>query len=112
MFDLAINTTLDPKNPSCRRPNPNPTLGSAPTPYPGIGVCDFFILSERSFQDFCSLVYSTGLSGDLDEIFVEIQDSSASHHQKIKVVISPVNLIYAIFGVTEKRRCSFQSSTI
>ncbi|KAL4297270.1 hypothetical protein GQ457_12G012750 [Hibiscus cannabinus] len=79
MFDLAINTTLDPK-----------TL----------------------FPDFCSLVYSGGLSRDLDEIFVEIQDSSASYHHEIKVVISPVNLVFAIFGVTEKRRCSFQSSTI
>ncbi|KAL4376747.1 hypothetical protein GQ457_02G028040 [Hibiscus cannabinus] len=65
-----------------------------------------------SFRDFCSLVYSGGLSRDLDEIFVEIQDSSASFHQEIKVVISPVNLVSAIFGVTKKRRCSFRSSTI
>ncbi|KAK8694437.1 hypothetical protein V6N13_071989 [Hibiscus sabdariffa] len=83
-------------------PNPNPTLGFAPTPYPGIGVCDFFILPERSFRDFCSLVYSGGLNRDLDEIFVEIQDSSASFHQEIKVVISPVNLVSMIFWGNRK----------
>ncbi|KAL4318123.1 hypothetical protein GQ457_18G012190 [Hibiscus cannabinus] len=43
-----------------------------------------------SFRDFCSLVYSGGLSRDLDVNSVEIKDSSASCHQEIKLLISPV----------------------
>ncbi|KAL4319018.1 hypothetical protein GQ457_18G012920 [Hibiscus cannabinus] len=42
--------------------------------------------ARRSFRDFCSLVYSGGLSRDLDVNYVEIKDSSASCHQEIKVV--------------------------
>ncbi|KAL4303777.1 hypothetical protein GQ457_10G009100 [Hibiscus cannabinus] len=38
----------------------------------------------RSFRDFCSLVYSGGLSRDLDVNSVEIKDSSASCHQEMK----------------------------
>ncbi|KAL4301678.1 hypothetical protein GQ457_10G009180 [Hibiscus cannabinus] len=45
----------------------------------------------RSFWDFCSLVYSGGLSRDLEVNSVEIKDSSASCHQEIKLLISPVN---------------------
>ncbi|KAL4348960.1 hypothetical protein GQ457_17G010060 [Hibiscus cannabinus] len=64
MFDLAINTTLDPK-----------TLELPPT-----------LEKSKDFQEFCSQVYSGGLSRDLDVIFVEIKDSSASCNQEIKVV--------------------------
>ncbi|KAK8578880.1 hypothetical protein V6N12_069224 [Hibiscus sabdariffa] len=46
----------------------------------------FFFFLGKSFRDFCSLVYSGGLSRDLDMISVEIKDSSASSNQKIKVV--------------------------
>ncbi|KAL4386388.1 hypothetical protein GQ457_09G019860 [Hibiscus cannabinus] len=48
------------------------------------GLCDFLLLRERSFRDFCSLVYSGGMSRDLDVISVEIKDSSAPCHQEIK----------------------------
>ncbi|KAL4308841.1 hypothetical protein GQ457_01G019050 [Hibiscus cannabinus] len=67
-------------------------LGFAPTSLPvNKGLCDFTVFGKQ-FPDFCSLVKSGGLSSDLNEIFVEIQDLSASNHQKIKVVISPVNI--------------------
>ncbi|KAL4279658.1 hypothetical protein GQ457_03G016550 [Hibiscus cannabinus] len=102
MFDLAINITLDPKTLELP-PNTIP-LGFAPTSLPGRkGLCDFFIFGKE-FPDFHSLVYSGGLSRDLDEIFVEIQDSSASYHQEIKVVISLVNLVSAIFPGNRKMK--------
>ncbi|KAK8708161.1 hypothetical protein V6N13_059206 [Hibiscus sabdariffa] len=41
----------------------------------------------KEFPKFCSLVYSGGLSRDLDEIFVEIQDPSKWFHQEKKIVI-------------------------
>ncbi|KAL4320158.1 hypothetical protein GQ457_18G025600 [Hibiscus cannabinus] len=48
-------------------------------------VVRFLLSSGRSFRDFCSLIYSGGLSRDLDVNSVEIKDSSASCHQEIKL---------------------------
>ncbi|KAL4379501.1 hypothetical protein GQ457_02G026970 [Hibiscus cannabinus] len=56
------------------------------------GLVRFLHLPVRSFRDFCSLVYSGGLSRDLDVNSVEIKDSSASCHQEIKLLISPVKI--------------------
>ncbi|KAK8676377.1 hypothetical protein V6N13_141951 [Hibiscus sabdariffa] len=52
MLDLAINTTLVPEIPCCRK-----------SPLEK-GIADFFIFREE-FPDFCSLVYSGGLRRDL-----------------------------------------------
>ncbi|KAK8665988.1 hypothetical protein V6N13_006141 [Hibiscus sabdariffa] len=41
---------------------------------PGKRDCAIFSAFGKEFPKFCSLVYSGGLSRDLDEIFVEIQD--------------------------------------
>ncbi|KAK8539357.1 hypothetical protein V6N12_042985 [Hibiscus sabdariffa] len=72
--------------------------------YPGTrGLCDFFRFGKE-FPVFCSLAYSSRLSRDLDEKFVEIQDSSASYHQEVKVVISPVNLVSAISPSNRKAK--------
>ncbi|KAL4282965.1 hypothetical protein GQ457_16G021480 [Hibiscus cannabinus] len=65
MFDLAINKTLE-KNPSCR---PNSSSLGAPTfPIPEKEeFCDFFRIRE-GVSKFCSLLYSGGLSRDLNVI--------------------------------------------
>ncbi|KAK8700622.1 hypothetical protein V6N13_019012 [Hibiscus sabdariffa] len=46
--------------------------------------CAIFRLFRKEFLSSCSLVYSGGLSRDLDEIFVEIQDPSKWFHQENK----------------------------
>ncbi|KAL4309191.1 hypothetical protein GQ457_01G022720 [Hibiscus cannabinus] len=64
MFDLAINTTLDPQNP--RMPHT--------------------LRKNKDFRDFCSQVYSGELSRGRDEISVETKDSRTLCHQEIQVV--------------------------
>ncbi|KAK8708635.1 hypothetical protein V6N13_059673 [Hibiscus sabdariffa] len=41
--------------------------------------CAIFFAFGKEFPKFCSLVYSGGLSRDLDEIFVEIQDPKSKN---------------------------------
>ncbi|KAK8555199.1 hypothetical protein V6N13_037442 [Hibiscus sabdariffa] len=62
MFDLAINTTLDPKTLELPH-NPSRNKGVA-THHPTQGLADFSC-SRKEFLGFCSLVYSGGLSRDL-----------------------------------------------
>ncbi|KAK8640240.1 hypothetical protein V6N13_007999 [Hibiscus sabdariffa] len=54
-----------------------PPLYSADFSIPGKRDCAIFFAFGKEFPKFCSLVYSGGLSRDLDEIFVEIQDPSS-----------------------------------
>ncbi|KAK8644688.1 hypothetical protein V6N13_123988 [Hibiscus sabdariffa] len=56
------------------------------------------------FPDFCSLAYSGGLSRDLNKKFMGIQDSSASYHHEIKVVISSVNFGFCDFWGNRKAK--------
>ncbi|KAL4291488.1 hypothetical protein GQ457_14G016410 [Hibiscus cannabinus] len=81
MFDLAINTTLDPKTlelpPTLEE---NKELSHIPIPK---GVVRFCLYPGRSFWDFCSQVYSGELSRGREEIFVEAKDSRRSRvHEK------------------------------
>ncbi|KAL4309884.1 hypothetical protein GQ457_01G023980 [Hibiscus cannabinus] len=85
MFDLAINTILDPE--TLELP---PTLSNR--------VVRFASSPGKSLWDFCSLVYSGGLSRVLDVNSVEIKDSSASCHQEIKLLISPVKIQDFVFS--------------
>ncbi|KAL4341088.1 hypothetical protein GQ457_08G026380 [Hibiscus cannabinus] len=73
----------------------------------------FLLLPGRRFRDFCSLAYLGGLSRNLYVKFVEIQDSSASYHQEIKFVISPVKFRFVCFlRLIEKGGFRFRSLTI
>ncbi|KAK8560261.1 hypothetical protein V6N12_013061 [Hibiscus sabdariffa] len=49
-----------------------------------VGPLSWSRLFGKEFPSSCSLVYSSGLSRDLDEIFVEIQDPSKWFHQENK----------------------------
>ncbi|KAL4278071.1 hypothetical protein GQ457_03G016240 [Hibiscus cannabinus] len=84
MFDLAINTTLDPET----LVFPQPPIGNKELPHTLLykGCAIFLLFREGVSKNFCSLVYSGGLSRDLDVNSVEIKDSSALCHQEIKVV--------------------------
>ncbi|KAL4347088.1 hypothetical protein GQ457_17G007270 [Hibiscus cannabinus] len=108
MFDLAINTTLDLKTlkvvayPSTRQDLPHTQFQR--------GLCDLLLLREGVSEIFCSLVYSDGLSRDLDVISVEIKDSSASCHQEIKVVdFSGQIPILCFLRLIEEQDFRFQS---
>ncbi|KAL4282982.1 hypothetical protein GQ457_16G014530 [Hibiscus cannabinus] len=87
MFDLAINTVIK----TLVAAHPRSPSRFAPT-LPEKGLVRFLHLPGKSFRDFCSLVYSGGLSRDLDVNSVEIKDSSASCHQEIKLLISLVKI--------------------
>ncbi|KAK8600765.1 hypothetical protein V6N12_050614 [Hibiscus sabdariffa] len=70
-------------------------------------------LFGKEFPKFCSLVYSGGLSRDLDEIFVEIQDPSKWFHQENKSCdFLRVFLLGAFSPGFEERRSSFRDLTI
>ncbi|KAK8600835.1 hypothetical protein V6N12_050683 [Hibiscus sabdariffa] len=47
--------------------------------------CAIFSVFGKEFPKFCSLVYSGGLSRDLDEIFVEIQDPNSNEKNTISL---------------------------
>ncbi|KAL4376720.1 hypothetical protein GQ457_02G027290 [Hibiscus cannabinus] len=84
MFDLAINTTLDPK--TLELP-PTQEKKQGVAAHPNFqGVMRFLLVSGKKFPGFCSQVYSGRLSRDPDVIFMEIKDSSVSCNQKIKDV--------------------------
>ncbi|KAK9025215.1 hypothetical protein V6N11_065111 [Hibiscus sabdariffa] len=75
--------------------------------------CAIFRLFGKEFQSSCSLVYSGGLSRDLDEIFVEIQDPSKWFHQENKSCdFLRVFLLGAFSPGFEERRSSFRDLTI
>ncbi|KAK8686043.1 hypothetical protein V6N13_125071 [Hibiscus sabdariffa] len=63
MFDLAINTTLDPKTLELPH-NPSRNKGVA-AHHPTQGLADFSCSGKEFPGFFCSLVYSGGLSRDL-----------------------------------------------
>ncbi|KAK8547442.1 hypothetical protein V6N12_031579 [Hibiscus sabdariffa] len=64
-------------------PNPLPWY-CADFSIPGKRDCAIFSAFGKEFPKFCSPVYSGGLSRDLEEIFVEIQDPSKWFHQENK----------------------------
>ncbi|KAL4289642.1 hypothetical protein GQ457_14G013230 [Hibiscus cannabinus] len=106
MFDLAIHTTLDLKTLKVAA-YPSTRLELSHTLFPR--ACAFSSFPGMSFRDFCSLVYSGGLSRDLDVNSVEIKDSSASCHQEIKLLISPVKIQDCRFlRLTEEQVFSIQ----
>ncbi|KAK8562356.1 hypothetical protein V6N12_010440 [Hibiscus sabdariffa] len=75
--------------------------------------CAIFSAFGKEFPKFCSLVYSGGLSRDLDEIFVEIQDPSKWFHQENKSCdFLRVFLLGAFSPGFEERRSSFRDLTI
>ncbi|KAK8547496.1 hypothetical protein V6N12_031633 [Hibiscus sabdariffa] len=70
-------------------------------------------LFGKEFPSSCSLVYSGGLSRDLDEIFVEIQDPSKWFHQENKSCdFLRVFLLGAFSPGFKERRSSFRDLTI
>ncbi|KAK8700446.1 hypothetical protein V6N13_018842 [Hibiscus sabdariffa] len=77
MFDLAINTTLDQKPKVAAQPSPLDLRRLLLAREQG---CAIFRLFGKEFPSSCSLVYSGGLSRDLDEIFVEIQDPTSKEY--------------------------------
>ncbi|KAK8682772.1 hypothetical protein V6N13_055146 [Hibiscus sabdariffa] len=112
MFDLAINTTLDQK-PKVAAQTLFPPLYCADFSIPGKRDCAIFSAFGKEFPKFCSLVYSGGLSRDLDEIFVEIQDPSKWFHQENKSCdFLRVFLLGAFSPGFEERRSSFRDLTI
>ncbi|KAK8680833.1 hypothetical protein V6N13_109771 [Hibiscus sabdariffa] len=83
MFDLAINTTLDPKNLNLP-PKHSPPSPCAPTSHllRERVFCDFRLIREGVSESFCSLVYSGELRRGQDDSFVEtkrFKHSPASH---------------------------------
>ncbi|KAL4303366.1 hypothetical protein GQ457_10G009220 [Hibiscus cannabinus] len=106
MFDLAINTTLE-SIPS----RPNPSLVCRLPLAQVLGLCDFSSFRE-GVSELCSFVYSGGLSRDLSEFIVEIQDPNKSFQKEIKIVIFLRFMHIAFSLVNRKRRSSFRCLTI
>ncbi|KAL4292039.1 hypothetical protein GQ457_14G016690 [Hibiscus cannabinus] len=78
MFDLAINTTLDPKTLIVLPKSSSLSLVRRLFPLPGEkkGFCDFWVIREGVSEFSCSLVYSSELCRGQEDIFVETMDSS------------------------------------
>ncbi|KAL4355454.1 hypothetical protein GQ457_06G012710 [Hibiscus cannabinus] len=108
MFDLAINTTLEPKTLAAQLS----LLLCADFPKPGNWGCAIFACFREGISELFSLVYSGGLSRDLSEFIVEIQDPNKSFQKEIEIVIFLRFMLCAFSPVNRKRRSSFRCLTI
>ncbi|KAL4281058.1 hypothetical protein GQ457_03G019790 [Hibiscus cannabinus] len=79
---------------------------------PGNWGFAIFACFREGVSELCSLVYSGGLSKDLSEFIVEIQDPNKSFQKEIKIVIFLRFMLIAFSPVNRKRRSSFRCLTI